>query len=100
MTSTLTNKAAKLYQEVADKVAHLIDSGTLRPGEKIPSVRKLSRQLKVSISTVLQAYRLLEDRGRIGAKPQSGYFVRGRFWQHSPEPQMSQPAMQSTEVNI
>jgi DNA-binding transcriptional MocR family regulator len=65
-----------LYVDVADRVAGLIDRGTLRPGQKIPSVRNLSRQLRVSISTVLQAYRLLEDRGRIEARPQSGYYVR------------------------
>lgn len=65
-----------LYTDVADRVAGLIDRGTLRPGQKAPSVRKLSAQLKVSISTVLQAYRLLEDRGRIVARPQSGYYVR------------------------
>src|SRR3954447_7662182 len=65
-----------LYVTVADRVAGLIDKGTLRAGQKIPSVRGLSRQLKVSVSTVLQAYRLLEDRGRIEARPQSGYYVR------------------------
>ena len=65
-----------LYSEVADRVAGLIDKGTVRPGQKVPSVRKLSAQLKVSVSTVLQAYRLLEDRGRIVARPQSGYYVR------------------------
>src|SRR5688500_8700863 len=65
-----------LYAEVADRVAGLIDKGTLRPGRNVPSVRKLAAQLRVSISTVLQAYRLLEDRGRIVARPQSGYYVR------------------------
>ena len=100
MSSLLTDTSGKLYEEVADKIAHLIDSGTLRPGQKIPSVRKLSQQFKVSISTVLQAYRLLEDRGRIEAKPQSGYYVRARFWQKSAEPEMSRPAMRTTEVTI
>jgi DNA-binding transcriptional MocR family regulator len=100
MNPLLTDKPPLLYQDVADKVIRLIDSGALRPGERIPSVRKLSRQLKVSISTVLQAYRVLEDQGRIEAKPQSGYFVRGRFWQQSPEPQMSRSAVHSTDVNI
>jgi DNA-binding transcriptional MocR family regulator len=85
---------------VADKVTHLIEAGTLGPGQKIPSVRKLSRQLKVSISTVLQAYRLLEDGGRIEAKPQSGYYVRARFWRRSAEPEMSRPALQTTDVAI
>src|SRR3954453_3085748 len=100
MDTLLTDKAGKLYQEVADKVTSLMDSGTLRPGQKIPSVRKLSQQFRVSISTVLQAYRLLEDQGRIEAKPQSGYYVRARFWQRSAEPEMTQPAPESTPVTI
>lgn len=100
MNSVLTDKAGKLYQEVADKVGHLIDSGTLRPGQKIPSVRKLSQQFRVSVSTVLQAYRLLEDKGRIEAKPQSGYYVRARYWQKSAEPLISRMDLQTTPVTI
>lgn len=65
-----------LYQRVADEVSGLIQGGTLRYGERIPSVRKLSKQLSVSVSTVLEAYRRLEDRGLIEARPQSGYYVR------------------------
>jgi DNA-binding transcriptional MocR family regulator len=78
----------------------LIETGTLRPGQRIPSVRKLSQQLKVSVSTVLQAYRLLEDQGRIEAKPQSGYYVRNRYWQHRAEPEMTRPELESTPVTI
>src|SRR6478609_11590525 len=100
MNSVLADKAGKLYQEVADKVAHLMDSGTLRPGQKIPSVRKLSQQFRVSVSTVLQAYRLLEDQGRIEAKPQSGYYVRARYWQKSAEPVISRLDLQTTPVTI
>ena len=68
--------ADTLYEQVAGRIVGLIDAGTLRVGQRIPSVRKLSGQLKVSVSTVLQAYRLLEDRGRIEARPQSGYYVK------------------------
>ena len=68
--------AAVLYESVAGDISMLISSGTLRPGERVPSVRRLSGQKHVSISTVLQAYRLLENRGMIEARPQSGYYVR------------------------
>ena len=96
----MPDKASTLYGEVADKITHLIATGALRPGEKIPSVRRLSQQLKVSVSTVLQAYRLLEDRGQIEARPQSGYYVRARFWQKSVEPEMSRPPAETTDVAI
>ncbi len=65
-----------LYEQVAERVQTLIAEGTLQPGDRLPSVRKLHEQLSVSISTVLEAYRLLEDRGLIQARPQSGYYVR------------------------
>ncbi len=65
-----------LYRRVADRIAGLIGGGTLQPGERIPSVRRLSRQLSVSVTTVLEAYRVLEDRGLVEARPQSGYYVR------------------------
>lgn len=65
-----------LYEEVAAKVEGLIADGTLRAGDKIPSVRGLHQQFSVSISTVLEAYRLLEDRGLVEARPKSGYYVK------------------------
>jgi DNA-binding transcriptional MocR family regulator len=77
--ATITGAAgdeAPLYESVAGHVVRLIDGGTFRPGERVPSVRALSSQLNVSITTVLGAYRLLEDRRYIEPRPQSGYFVR------------------------
>lgn len=65
-----------LYEQVANRIRTLIAEGTLQPGDRLPSVRKLHQQLSVSISTVLEAYRLLEDQGLIGARPQSGYYVK------------------------
>jgi DNA-binding transcriptional MocR family regulator len=89
---------ANLYEQVAANVARLIDQGTFRPGDRIPSVRQLSQQLKVSITTTLGAYRLLESQGVIEARPQSGYFVRARA-HHPEEPEISQPETEATEVS-
>lgn len=63
------------YQQLAKDIQQLIENETWRAGEKIPSVRVMSRSVSVSASTVLQAYQLLESQGWIKAKPQSGYFV-------------------------
>ena len=87
-----------LYEEVAGRISHLIDQGTFKTGDRIPSVRALSQQLKVSISTVIEAYRLMEDRGRIEARPQSGYYVRASF-PNLLEPETSQPACEPTPVS-
>ena len=70
------NNSTTLYRQVAADLANDIEQGVYLAEQKIPSVRKLSKQLQVSISTINQAYALLEDQGLIRAKPQAGYFVR------------------------
>lgn len=70
--------AAPLYIAVADELALLIQRGQLGVGDKAPSVRSLSRQRHLSPTTALAALRLLERRGLIEARPQSGYYVRAR----------------------
>src|SRR5436305_10417522 len=44
-------KNSFLYQSVADRISDLIERGTLCPGARIPSVRRLSQQFQVSITT-------------------------------------------------
>lgn len=65
-----------LYEKIANQIEHQVHEGIFLPGAKIPSVRKSSKQMEVSVATVLQAYSLLEDRGVIKARPQKGYFVQ------------------------
>ena len=60
---------------IAQQLAEDIRRGVYQPGERVPSVRKMSSQLNVSHATVLQAYANLEDQGLIRARPQSGYYV-------------------------
>ncbi len=65
-----------LYSQIASGIIDQIRNGIYKPGEKLPSVRALSIQQKVSVSTVLSAYGILEDRGFVEVRPKSGYFVR------------------------
>jgi DNA-binding transcriptional MocR family regulator len=67
-----------LYQQVIDVIAENIDAGTLLPGDRLPSLRKMSKSAGVSIPTVRQAYIELERRRRVESRPQSGYYVRHR----------------------
>ena len=94
------NQDAFLYEQVASELAELIRMGTFRAGERIPSVRQLSRQRKISITTVLQAYMLLENQGLIESRPQSGYYVRSKPPQMLPEPEMSAPLQDPTLVSV
>lgn len=100
MLNKTINAAQHLYEQVAHQITGLIEQGTLRPGERIPSVRRFSTQNGISISTVMQAYALLEDRGLIEARPQSGYYVRHRFRELPPEPAISHPPLSASRVIV
>ncbi len=89
-----------LYEQVASELAELIRKGTFRAGERIPSVRQLSRQRKISVTTVLQAYMLLENQGLIETRPQSGFYVRPDIPNLLPEPEMSTPLQDPTLVSV
>lgn len=65
-----------LYMQLAVHYLGAIQSGALSPGERMPSVRDLTRLHKVSLSTAVQACHYLEDQGWLEARPRSGYFVR------------------------
>ena len=67
-----------LYENLANEFAKLIVDGRMLPGDRLPSVRHLAQQRQLSVSTVVQALRTLESRGMVEARPQSGYYVRGR----------------------
>ncbi len=89
----------RLYERVSGKLEEAMRVGALRPGDRLPSVRRLSERERVSVSTVLQAYLQLEARGLIETRPQSGHYVR---WQRPlpPEPPPTRPAMSATPVSV
>jgi len=89
-----------IYEKIAGRIERHIKKGTYRSGERIPSVRSLSLQMKVSISTVLKAYFSLENRGFIEARPQSGYYVRHQVPQVSAEPETHHSPAAPTRVSI
>lgn len=80
----MADSGIPLYLAVADDMARLIHSGALKPLARVPSVRLLARQRRVSITTAVASLRELEQRGLIEARPKSGYFVARR--RPAPEP--------------
>src|SRR6201997_2686108 len=91
-----------LYVKIAETFTRQVATGVLRPGDRVPSLRKLSREQGVSLSTALQAYVWLENRGYLEARPQSGFYIRTPFAKLSPEPQaealQSKPAAMGTDA--
>lgn len=91
--------AAPLYERLADSVASQIQSGLFRPGDRLPSVRKLREQHSVSLSTVLEAFRVLEGRGLVRARPQSGHYVAPHPAPARTEPEPSRTAAEARRVD-
>ncbi|MDH3431429.1 MAG: PLP-dependent aminotransferase family protein [Gammaproteobacteria bacterium] len=83
--------SAYLYRQVIDLISENIRTGTLRPGDRLPSLRRMSRSVGVSIPTVRQAYVELERQRHIESRPQSGFYVR-----HRPTNALVRPAPSST----
>jgi GntR family transcriptional regulator len=52
-----------IYGQIADRVKFAVAGGALRPGDLVPSVRELSKQLVVNPNTVARAYRDLQVEG-------------------------------------
>lgn len=88
------------YEEVATFITNLVDAGTLPPGSRAPSLRRICKERSASLSTALQAYRLLEDRGVLEARPQSGFYVTKRPVVSLATPAISTPRGVPTKVAV
>jgi len=64
-----------LYVQAADAVRARMADGSLRPGDRLPSVRRLSDELGVNPATVVAAYRILAREGLLESRQGSGAFV-------------------------
>jgi len=65
-----------LYERMAQRLRNQIQRGVLRAGERLPSLRRLGRDQRISLATAIEAYLQLEREGLIEARPRSGYYVR------------------------
>ncbi|MGI6751836.1 MAG: PLP-dependent aminotransferase family protein [Anaerovoracaceae bacterium] len=64
-----------LYMQLYEHIKNAILEGHILPGEKLPSLRSLSKTLNLSLSTISSAYDQLTVEGYITSLPQSGYYV-------------------------
>src|SRR5579863_1953817 len=92
------HQTVPVYERLAGLLEDMIESRSLRVGDRMPSVRQFSSQQGVSVPTGLRAYVTLETRGLIEAKPKSGFYVRARFADLTPQPTKSSAAPKVTVV--
>lgn len=64
-----------IYTQVVNQVREQIASGSLKPGDNLPSVRELARFLDINFNTVQKAYRELKSLGLVTIRPARGAVV-------------------------
>ena len=64
-----------LYEQVEEKLRHLIINGALEPGSRMPSVRQLAMELSINPNTIQRAYAQLEGEGLIYPVKGKGNFI-------------------------
>ena len=67
--------AVPIYEQIKNAIRDEILTGTVKAGDKLPSVRSLARELSISILTVKKAYDELENEGFIESRQGLGTFV-------------------------
>jgi len=65
-----------LYLQLIEQVKHAIETGVLRAGDQLPSVRQVAEDLLINPNTVARAYRELEHEGIVDLKHGSGAYIR------------------------
>ena len=84
-----------IYEQVMDQLKEQIMTGQMATGEKLPSVRELSKSITVNPNTVQKAYRELERQGYVYTTSGVGTFVADRSEIHA-----DLPALQKVQENL
>jgi DNA-binding transcriptional regulator YhcF (GntR family) len=64
-----------MYIQLMDQVKHAVETGALRAGDQLPTIRKLAEDLVMNSNTVIRAYRELEHEGVVELRHGAGAFV-------------------------
>ena len=83
----MQTRASPTYLTLANSLETQVQANVFRPGDRLPSVRSLCGDHRLSMETVLHTLRVLEDRGIVEARPRSGFYIK--FRNQLPEPFLS-----------
>ena len=74
----MQNSGVPIYQQIAEQFKTDILNGKMKQGEYLPSIRGLAKELRISVSTTMQAYEELEKQGLVTAVQGKGYYVNAQ----------------------
>ena len=78
-----TNLSTPLFKQLMDQIKKAVMDGLLKPGDPLPSIRQLAKDLELNHNTVAKAYRLLERDSVIQTKGYRGTSIHGDALQNS-----------------
>ena len=78
MLSLNYRDARPIYEQVKDGLRHLVVTGAIQAGDKLPSVRALASSLAINPNTIQRAYEALEQEGYLCTVAGKGSFAAGR----------------------
>ena len=84
------NSGKPIYEQITQQIKTAILKGELSPGEPLPSMRLLAKELRISVITTKRAYEELEREGFIVSMTGKGSFVAGRDLEFVREEQLRQ----------
>ncbi|MDD5371132.1 MAG: GntR family transcriptional regulator, partial [Anaerolineaceae bacterium] len=64
-----------IYAQIVDQVKEQMLRGELLPEDQLPTVRKLSEELRINFNTVARAYRMLDEAGLISTQQGRGTYI-------------------------
>jgi GntR family transcriptional regulator len=70
-----SNSGEPIYQQLTRQLKHSISTGSLKPGDRLPTVRELAENLVINPNTVARSYRELIAEGLLHGTQGSGTFV-------------------------
>jgi len=75
----ISNSSDKpIYEQITSQIKNMIITGELQPGDALPSMRFLAKELRISVITTKRAYEDLERDGFIASVPGKGSFVAAK----------------------
>lgn len=66
-----------IYLQLIEQIKHAVETGAIRSGEQLPTIRSVAEELTMNPNTVARAYRELEREGIVEVRHGLGVFVAG-----------------------